>query len=394
MKIPRNNSDILKQALIYSIFLYSLAATILGINFTGGAKYDFFNFHFPSVDQFISFDFIDATKQLNSASGPLFYYLMSLLGTVEIVRVASVAFFFLGAFFLWSGTKNLGLSTPWLALAYLASSFNISNATWALPEAFSLFLIIVAWKIKNVSLACESLFFALSVFTRQTMILPAIYRYLTQAIEEKKPILITYIIPSVLIGGFLFSVWGGFTPPRFSHHSSFRLRVFLISYACFAIYFIPAALSSYQKNKEIYLKNKFIPPILFLLLVVAWTNSTPVDSGGFIFSRVDAFSNYGSPALITAILYLTIPIFHSHKSLALAFLIASAGFSLSGIFYLKYVDNMLFAILLSSRNTKHLNEHLLRSIFITEALLTLLSVFWQGVRLNVGDILWSKFLIQ
>jgi hypothetical protein len=342
--------------------LFLLACLALGVLFchTGynpsfGAKIDFTRYHFPTIEQFRSLDFFTFLREMNTASGPLYYALMGItpMGP-DAIRVSTLMLHVASTGLVWwLGYRRLGATAwPWLlATAFYFSPFQLGPALWGHPETLATLLVLLAlWLHTRGFVAAASALAALSVTSRQTAI--AILGGLgLWDLQQRR--FVNLIWKMALAGLMLLALihhWHGLTPPKFQDHMAISGRTFLVSMAMMAL-----ALFNLEIRLNLAQWRRIL--LLWLVLLVAclviYNGSIPFDRGGFIFSILDKLDArhvpwcLSSPLLLSLLLTACAAPLQRDPMTTLALLGFSATLAISNVFYIKYIDFYVWPLALS-----------------------------------------------
>ncbi|RZL03746.1 MAG: hypothetical protein EOP36_03305 [Rubrivivax sp.] len=327
----------------------------LGYNPSFGARIDFTRYHFPTIEQFRSLDFFSFLREMNTASGPLYYALMGItpMGP-DAIRASTLGLHVMSTGLAWwLGYRRLGGTVwPWLlATAFYASPFQLGPALWGHPETLATWLVLVALCLHTQGfVAMASVLSALSVASRQTAI--AILGGLGLWDLQQRRFL-NLALKMGLTGLLLLALihhWHGLTPPKFQDHMAISGRTFLVSLAMMALALF---------NSELRLARAPWRQALVLWLVVLaaclalYNGSVRFDRGGFIFSILDRLDarylpwSLSSPLLLSLILTACAAPLRRDPMTALALLGSSATLAISNVFYIKYIDFYVWPLALS-----------------------------------------------
>ena len=342
--------------------LFLMACLALGVVFchTGynpsfGARIDFTRYHFPTIEQFRALDFITFLREMNTASGPLYYMLMgtSPLGP-DGTRISTLALHVASTGLVWwLGYRRLGASAwPWvLALAFYFSPFQLGPALWGHPETLATLLVLMAlWLHTRGFVAAASALAALSVTSRQTAI--AILGGLGLWDLQQRRFL-NLALKMALAGLLLLALiqhWHGLTPPKFQDHMAISGRTFLVSLAMMAL-----ALFNFdiRVNRDQWRQTLLLWLVLLAACLAIYNGSIHFDRGGFIFSILDKLDArhvpwcLSSPLLLSVILTACAAPIRRDPMTALSLLGCSATLAISNVFYIKYIDFYVWPLALS-----------------------------------------------
>ena len=235
------------SVILFSVIASFLAGFLLGEDGIGGARYDFYLFHWPIIERFSAMPWRTAVADYTSATNPLLYMIASLLplhGDQKIYHVIT----FVAAFLIWPllswayhrRYSNCGID--WLWSAFGASTILISpsfraSAFWGttdyLPFAFcagtslllSRFQDTEADKARPIglfTLIALAVVSACAFYTRQYYaFLPIFAAWLVLTRTKTSPFLVlTVFVVTMLPEMFLIYLWKGVNPP--SLHRQFH----------------------------------------------------------------------------------------------------------------------------------------------------------------------------
>ncbi|MDO9004527.1 MAG: hypothetical protein Q7V20_13850 [Aquabacterium sp.] len=349
-----------RQRIMAALFL--LGCLALGVLFckieynpSFGARIDFTRFHYPTIEQFRTLDFFAFLREMNTASGPLYYALMgSTPMGPDSIRISTLLLHVMSTGLVWwLAYRRLGATAwPWLlAGAFYFSPFQLGPALWGHPETLATLLVFLAlWLHTQGFVATASVLSALSVTSRQTAIaiLGGLGLWDLQQGRFKN-----LALKMALAGAMLLALvyhWHGLTPPKFQDHMAVSGRTFLVSMAMMGL-----ALFNW---KLLPTRTSWRPLLLVWLILlpvclIAYNASIHFDRGGFIFSILDKMDaqRWGwclsSPVILSGILALCVPPLREDPMTALTLLGLSATLAISNVFYIKYVDFYIWPLALS-----------------------------------------------
>lgn len=342
--------------LLITCVILSIVFCRIEYNPSHGAGIDFTRYHFATIEQFRALDFFTFLREMNTASGPLYYALMGVtpMGP-EAVRLSTVLLHVASTGLVWwlAYRRLADTAWPWLlALAFYFSPFQLGPALWGHPEALATLLVLLAlWLHTRGHVFLASALAALSVTSRQTAI--AILGGLGLW-DLRQGRFLNLALKMAVAGALLLALihhWHGLTPPKFQDHMAISGRTFLVSVAMLAL-----ALFNWEIR---------LPPrgqwgrtfLLWLALLatclLVYNGSVAFDRGGFIFSILDKLDAehmawcISSPVVLSLILTACAGSFRRDPMTGLAFLGFAATLAISNVFYIKYIDFYVWPMALS-----------------------------------------------
>lgn len=369
-----------RQRIMAALFLVGCLA--LGVLFckleynpSFGARIDFTRYHYPTIEQFRTLDFFVFLREMNTASGPLYYALM---GTTPMgpdsIRISTLLLHVMSTSLVWwLGYRRLGATAwPWLlAGAFYFSPFQLGPALWGHPETLATLLIFLAlWLHTQGFVATASLLSALSVSSRQTAIaiLGGLGLWDLQQRRFKNLALKMALAGVMLLA--LIHHWHGLTPPKFQDHMAISGRTFLASFAMMGLALFNWNMRPARASWGTLLRYWLI---LIPICLIVYNGSVHFDRGGFIFSILDKMDamQWGwclsSPIILSLTLTLCVPSLREDPMTTLTLLGLSATLAISNVFYIKYVDFYIWPLALSM--FAFASHHHARLITMTKSLL-------------------------
>jgi hypothetical protein len=237
-----------EQVVLYLVLLSTIASFFVGFllreNSIGGARFDFYNFHWPIIERFSTMRWGAALADYPSATNPLLYLIASLLPLHDDQKLYHVITF-LVALLIWPllswayhrRYSKYGIS--WLWASFAASAILISpgfrsSAFWGttdyLPLVFCAGTSVLLsrfqdseadepWTISPFFLLALAVTSACAFYTRQFYaFVPVVAAWAVLARTKTSPLLVIIIFLLVMIPeGFLVYLWKGLNPPTFHH---------------------------------------------------------------------------------------------------------------------------------------------------------------------------------
>lgn len=415
----------------FIFFIYTLLFIIsiiillyLNINLSGGAKGDFYTFHLNTIQIYQNNTLNYSLLNQNSAMGPLYYILFSIFDISEnLIRYINIFMFYLIGIIwiiilqninkLFNNIYNLLLFS--LVITIL-NPFAYATALWGNPDTLTTFLfsisILLLFKKIKYHIILSSLFFSLTVLTRQSMIayivFPVIiimyknhifksslfFKTILNNVKDRNNFreLLIYIIPSTIAIIYLYITWNGLTPPSFAKHLSIGISPIFIILAYIGLFFFPLVTmdfknyftSSYVINsKKSIILSSIIIIYFILYATISYFHIAPPDAGGAL-GKLWSISEELFVILLLIGLYTLKNIFtHQNKLVIFLILIFLISFSVyDNIFYQKYIEPYFTLIVLSlmyfyknfNKKQKSANLFIL-NLFLIYIMFTLLSIY-------------------
>lgn len=352
-------------------FASALFAFYVGENLADGARDDFLEFNYPSVQVFAQLPLHEAVADYPAAGGPMFYLVFSPLAADPLyVRIAS--FLIMLASVVLTGLVVARLCFPqgrsreataaaWIiATAMLLSPWVRSSGIWANNDIFSLFLLAAglwfwterarrdaAWPL------AAALFCALAAALTRQLFLPFLLYFCVASWAQPRratdrPMALIALLAGASVFGLLFSIWGGLTPPQYQRaHLALNWFGPFHAAAMAAIYLAPALLVCFRRQHLVVL-----PLVAALIVVFGWLVGADFAgiNGGFIFTKLAAIVD--SPLLFIFLVAFAAAIWglalDDTRELPLRlflFALFFGQFLISRTLYQKYIDLPAYLVL-------------------------------------------------
>lgn len=318
----------------------------LGYNPSHGAKIDFERYHYPTVQLFRELDFRTFLSQMHTASGPLYYAVVSPLGASEgavrgvtlLMHVASTCLFLSVA---WLALGEVLLASL-LTLAFYLSPFQMGPALWAHPETLATLLVMLGLVLEaRCGPRLGAVLVALSTTCRQTDIgIIGVLGLRDVANRSFQPLVWRSVLALALLA-LLAWAWGGLTPPGFVDQVSPNARTFWVSLVLLAVALCSGDVGSLRPSGRQFFVV-FLP--LAVVCGLSYNLSGPFDRGGFVFGVLDHLEaprwpwRVLSPLLASAMLAFYWRCLWRQPQRTLSMLGLACVLAVSNVFYVKYVD--------------------------------------------------------
>jgi hypothetical protein len=277
----------------------------------------------------------------NSASGVLPLWLYGFVDGLAAHQMVSLGVFF-SLLVLIALKRRLDAFAVHYLAALLLSPMIVSSVTWALPEMFALWLVLVVFALPDRLAPLSIGLAALVPWGRQTFVTHIGNRFF---------FLTKGGVPRFLLEGFasacglfvLYRIWDGLVPPKLAKvHLSPSLKSFTLAMTVFSLYF---TYDNLQRIRAHPLRGWRLPVAFAAAGVLVATNlaAPSLHGGGYLFSRLEGWS-LPMAAVIECGL-LTLFFFASDLRLIVWTVISSASFATTNYLFLKYIDFYVFAFL-------------------------------------------------
>lgn len=327
----------------------------------GGAKYDFWNYHLPSIEHFG--DDICNFRDYPSASGPLYYLVASsffrLLNEVFAFRLGHIIIYMSAvniwyAYLLRSENINNSNIALYLTLPLIFSPALRSTVIWPTTDSFTILMLISAIysiQINRYGIAFTML--AAAFLTRQYNILwIPLAGFFWYNYEGKRLFQLLPLVFGLIFLGFLVLIWGGLSPVSFQHHSEpnrFGLNV--------ALGFILLYTAPLMNWKELYQKINTVKKrfafslvgltVLFVNLYIYNNFEFQITGGGIIEKILGKIGGeLGLESTVKAIFYtvcfMIFSILINHDKRYIFIIVGLFYFALTTILFQKYGDPIIY----------------------------------------------------
>ena len=286
-------------------------------------------------------DFFQLLRTIpNSASGILPLWLYGFVQGFTLHKLISLCVFSCILIIVWrvTGLNEFG---RYFLMALLISPMMISATAWVLPETFALLTLVLIYMLSVNYPTLAVVLSAILPFGRQTFIVLLFGRLFFWPKN-----FIAYVaggLVALLSIALLVYIWGGLVPPNLmAVHLTPSVKSPIVALLIFSLYFFQQNVMS-LRTAVLSVPRLIISFVVSALLVSIGLLQPPLFGGGFIFSRIEAYSFVFSwlfeTTLLTLFFYSTLP-----NTIAL-FTLASISFATTNYMFLKYVDFYFFAFL-------------------------------------------------
>lgn len=338
----------------------------VGLNPSGGAFLDLYTYHAPTVAIYGSMSVLDAMIQQNSASGPLYYWVVSTLGLGILgMRAFSIFCILVSLIFLKKILSRLGVRDPAASVlacaAIVVNPFVLGPGIWANPDQLTITFILGAlWLSLSPSPKCWficAVFFLLATLTRQSVIAFAVLPFII--LSHKRGVwrgrsLVFLSMCMLAVVAFYLSIWGGLVPPNFQQHQGLSLSSVVQAIITFSI----CLLIVNDTGAIVAIIKKYWVFILALWPMFAALFLTVEFEGSGLYLRVQALLGPVSLVglgLVASVmsLFLVVTATRMSSCLIVLWLISHAVFG--GIFFQKYMEpySIILAIFASYPRLEH-----------------------------------------
>lgn len=326
--------------IVFFAFFF-LAAYFIGADF-GKFEPDYHQAHSLTMTHLHqNGDFFQLLRTIpNSASGILPLWLYGFVQGFSLHKLVSLCVFLCILLIIWRATGSNAFGRYFL-MGLLVSPMMISATAWVLPETFALLTLVlicmlsVNYPVLSVALS------AIVPFGRQTFIVLLFGRLFFWPKN-----FIAYVasgVVALLAIILLIYIWGGLVPPNLmAVHLTPSIKSPIVALLIFSLYFFQQNVM-FLRTAVISVPRLIIALTASALLVSIGLLQPSLLGGGFIFSRIEAYSLVCAwlfeTILLTVFFYCTLP-----NTIAF-FALASISFATTNYMFLKYVDFYFFAFL-------------------------------------------------
>lgn len=366
MKVDWNpdSSKRVLPALALLALASALFAFYIGENLADGARYDFLNFNYPSIQRFADLPFEQAVADYPAAGGPLFYLVFSPLASDPLhVRIGTFLLMLASAVMAGVAVARLAFAdhghsearaSAWIvATAMLLSPWVRSSGIWANNDIFSLFWLsagLLLWSRRSEQDSLMPLAGAIScalfaALTRQ-LFLPFVLYFCAAGLLQPRSrgdrlLALAGLAVTAAAFAWLFKTWGGLTPPQYQRaHLALNWFGPFHAAAMAAVYLVPAMLAALRPQLVIRLAG--VAAIIALFGLASGATYEGIN-GGFIFTKLGALLQ--SPLvfilLVAGIAGTWVLALDDSRDLLLRLLLFSLFFGqflISRTLYQKYID--------------------------------------------------------